>query len=103
MSGAKKIPPYIARELKRHVKSKQQAGPAGSGGNSAGKKDNSRLYTFLGCTAFIGVTASFPFMGMAWIGRLSDRDEVCSFIVETTNCPSSSSSKIILFSRFLYF
>ena len=77
MSGARKIPPHIARELKRHLKPQPARPGAGSNaGSNAGKGDNKRLYTFLGCTAFIGVTASFPFLGMAWIGPLSARDEV---------------------------
>jgi hypothetical protein len=74
MTGASKIPPHIARELGRHLKPRSK----GPGGSSAGKgqKDNGKLYTFLGCTAFIGITASFPYFGMAWIGRLTDKDEV---------------------------
>ncbi|GFH49709.1 hypothetical protein CTEN210_06185 [Chaetoceros tenuissimus] len=66
-----KIPPHIARELKRHVQN-----GAKSGASSTGKKDNSKtIKTLLGCTAFIGFTASFPYLGMAWIGPLNDRDE----------------------------
>ena len=74
MTGASKIPPHIARELGRHLKPRSK----GPGGSSAGKgqKDTGKLYTFLGCTAFIGITASFPYVGMAWIGRLTDKDEV---------------------------
>lgn len=78
MTGASKIPPHIARELRRHVKPKAKASSGASAGKNTNKKptDNGKLYTFLGCTAFVGVTASFPFFGMAWIGPLSDRDEV---------------------------
>lgn len=77
MTGASKIPPHIARELRRHVKPKAKASSGASAGKNTNKKptDNGKLYTFLGCTAFVGVTASFPFFGMAWIGPLSDRDE----------------------------
>lgn len=97
MSGASKIPPHIARELKRHVRPRSASGPtsASAAGKNAGKagdsSSNSKFYTLIGCTAFIGVTASFPLLGMAWIRPLSDRDEVrgsCLFgfvVVEKMN------------------
>lgn len=82
--GASKIPPHIARELRRHVKPKIPNNSStstnkshfkfGGFGKGDSSSSNSKLYTLLGCSAFIGITASFPFFGMAWIGRLSDKD-----------------------------
>ena len=84
--GASKIPPHIARELRRHVKPKIPNNSStstnkshfkfGGFGKGDSSSSNSKLYTLLGCSAFIGITASFPFFGMAWIGRLSDKDGV---------------------------
>jgi hypothetical protein len=79
MSGASKIPPHIARELKRHVRPRPTSAAGSSAGKNAGKAEdssNSKVYTLIGCAAFVGVTASFPLMGLAWIRPLSDRDEV---------------------------
>jgi len=60
MSGASKIPPHIARELKRHVRPRTVSGPTSAAGSSAGKNaaagdssSNGKFYTFLGCTASI--------------------------------------------------
>ncbi len=75
--GASKIPPHIARELRRHIKPKAGAArQSNASSSSTSSSNNGKLYTFLGCTAFIGVTASFPYFGMAWIGPLNERDGV---------------------------
>eukprot|EP00553_Chaetoceros_curvisetus_P005921 CAMPEP_0204618226 /NCGR_PEP_ID=MMETSP0717-20131115/4950_1 /ASSEMBLY_ACC=CAM_ASM_000666 /TAXON_ID=230516 /ORGANISM="Chaetoceros curvisetus" /LENGTH=138 /DNA_ID=CAMNT_0051631921 /DNA_START=1 /DNA_END=417 /DNA_ORIENTATION=+ len=71
MTGASKIPPHIARELRRHVLKT----PHQSSSKSSSTEGNGAIRTFLGCTAFIGVMASIPFVAMQWIGPLNERDE----------------------------
>lgn len=91
MTGARKIPPYLERELRRHIKPSNKSSTSSSffgrsGSNSGAsssssngsqqQQDNKKFYTLLGCTAFVGITASFPYLGAAWIGPLSESDEV---------------------------
>ncbi len=80
MTGANKIPPHIARELRRHVlKTPKSRSGHQSSSKSSSTEGNGAIRTFLGCTAFIGVMASIPFVAMQWIGPLNERDEVSCF------------------------
>jgi len=78
MTRASKIPPHIARELARHVKSKSAKNPSTTTSriNTSKGNQSSKFRTFVGCVTFVGVTASFPFLAMKWIGPLNEKDEV---------------------------
>lgn len=77
MTASRKVPEHIARELKRHVQRNAKNSSGGRSGSN-GNDNKSHLSTFLGCAAFIGVTASVPFFAMHWIRPLSERDEALS-------------------------
>jgi hypothetical protein len=83
MTGARKIPSHIERELRRHIRpasakvsQPQQSSLSSSHGATNNQNNKMLYYTLFGCTAFVGITASFPYLGAAWIGPLSERDEV---------------------------
>jgi hypothetical protein len=92
MTGARKIPSHLERELRRHIKpvvsnksspspsflwrSGSKSGSSSSSSSSSSQQENKKFYTLLGCTAFVGITASFPYLGAIWIGPLSESDEV---------------------------
>ena len=76
---ATKIPPQVSRELYRHLKV-GTSNRSRTNAKSVREKDfRSSLGTLAGCTAFVGVAASLPFLCMQWIGPLNERDEV-SFV-----------------------
>lgn len=81
MSSSRKAVSSISKELQRHVQSgqrsrassktiRQQRDSAGDGSGGSGISN-----TLLGCVAFVGVTASIPFLSMHWIGPLNEREE----------------------------
>jgi hypothetical protein len=78
MTAARKIPPHIARELARHVKSSATKNTTniGSRANTGGNSDggSGKLKTVAGCFLFVGVTASIPILAMKWIGPLNEKD-----------------------------
>mmetsp|Transcript_17467 Transcript_17467/g.24662 ORF Transcript_17467/g.24662 Transcript_17467/m.24662 type:complete len:150 (+) Transcript_17467:98-547(+) len=81
--GSKNIPPYIAKELQRHVK--PSAGNKVIGNSekikaAAAKQfrkeqnDGGNMKTLFGCVSFVAATASLPFLCMQWIGPLNEKD-----------------------------
>ena len=74
MVASRKIPPHIARELARHVKSSKPTSAIISNNGKTGENREKQYKTLLGCFAFIGVTASMPLVAMEWIGPLNEKD-----------------------------
>ena len=77
MTGTRKIPHHVARELQRHVKNVKVNQAQGGKGRTANEDSDLRgksLLTLLGCVGFVGVTASSPLWLMKWIGPLNERD-----------------------------
>uniref|UniRef100_A0A6S9ILF6 Uncharacterized protein n=1 Tax=Ditylum brightwellii TaxID=49249 RepID=A0A6S9ILF6_9STRA len=74
--AANKIPPHLARELRRHLPKKTSAVASGTNAGSKGGEDGFRkMKTFIGCCVFTAGTASIPFWAMKWIAPLNERDE----------------------------
>lgn len=71
---ASKIPPHIARELRRHVAPKKSAQAQASAGPRQQQKCSQNT-VLLGCLGFLGCACSIPLVAMQWIGRLSDKEE----------------------------
>ena len=90
MSSPRKVVSSISKELQRHVQStsnrsrvasntlgtRSSLGNSNDQGRSTGRNMSN---TLLGCVAFVGVTASIPFLRMQWIGPLNEREEVSFF------------------------
>ena len=66
-----KIPPHVARELKRHVV-KQQQKTTSSSPNSNGPSSSKVL---AGVLALTGTMTVVPYLFINWIQPLTDRDE----------------------------
>eukprot|EP00565_Helicotheca_tamesis_P006886 CAMPEP_0185729288 /NCGR_PEP_ID=MMETSP1171-20130828/5077_1 /TAXON_ID=374046 /ORGANISM="Helicotheca tamensis, Strain CCMP826" /LENGTH=134 /DNA_ID=CAMNT_0028398087 /DNA_START=111 /DNA_END=515 /DNA_ORIENTATION=+ len=69
-----KIPPHLARELRRHLP-KKTASVSSGGAGKAGEDGYRKLKTLVGCCVFTGITASIPYWAMKWIAPLTERDE----------------------------
>ena len=67
-----KIPPHIARELRRHV----QKSTKKSMRVQEKEESRSKIPTLIGCTIFTGIAFSVPFVATHWIGSLNERDGV---------------------------
>eukprot|EP01083_Nonionella_stella_P092906 260219_1 len=80
MAAASKIPPHIARELRRHVRrpSRGTSTTRSTRQNNSNSQGVTNIRTLVGCTAFVGVTASIPFIAMQWIGPLNEKDDILS-------------------------
>ena len=69
---ASKIPPHVARELKRHVVKQQQKTTSSSSPNSNGSSSSKVL---AGVLALTGTMTVVPYLFINWIQPLTDRDE----------------------------
>lgn len=69
-----KIPPHVARELRRHVTPPKRGVGGGSGGGSS-TGGGSKGITLLGLCAFTTATASIPYFVFKWFEPLNERDE----------------------------
>uniref|UniRef100_A0A6U0SVR4 Uncharacterized protein n=1 Tax=Eucampia antarctica TaxID=49252 RepID=A0A6U0SVR4_9STRA len=70
---ATKIPPHIARELRRHIGRSTNSNPLQKNISNAGER--SKIPILIGCTIFTCITFSVPFIATHWIGSLNERDE----------------------------
>jgi len=74
---ASKIPPHVARELRRHVvKQKPPSTGSSSGGTSSGNasSSNSSPKALIGALALTGTMMAVPYAFINWIQPLSERD-----------------------------
>ena len=69
-----KVPPHIARELRRHVV--QKSSSKTSMRMKEKEEGRSKIPTLIGCTIFTGIAFSVPFVATHWIGSLNERDDV---------------------------
>ena len=67
-----KVPPHIARELRRHVQKSSKT----SMRMKEKEEGRSKIPTLIGCTIFTGIAFSVPFVATHWIGSLNERDDV---------------------------
>ena len=67
-----KVPPHIARELRRHVQKSSKT----SMRMKEKEEGRSKIPTLIGCTIFTGIAFSVPFVATNWIGSLNERDDV---------------------------
>jgi hypothetical protein len=76
---ASKIPPHVARELRRHV-AKSKPNAASSSSSSATSNNNSADSSFsrpkvvAGCVALAGTFYAVPYLFINWIQPLSERE-----------------------------
>ena len=83
MSALKKLPPEVARELRRHVSPRplkpmfdantQRAAQQLAAEQQQQKRGSG--WVLAGCVAFTGAAFSIPFLAQQWIGNLNARDE----------------------------
>ena len=78
---ASKIPPHVARELRRHLL-KQKPPTTGSSSSNRSSSDASSSYfsfsqpkVLAGCLALTATMAIVPYVFINWIQPLSERDE----------------------------
>ena len=75
-----RIPPHIARELRRHIKLPEKSSIIASSSslsqNETSKAKSGILWTFAGVVTFLGITSSIPYFITKWIGPLNERDGV---------------------------
>uniref|UniRef100_A0A7S2U6A6 Uncharacterized protein n=1 Tax=Attheya septentrionalis TaxID=420275 RepID=A0A7S2U6A6_9STRA len=74
---ATKIPPHVAREMRRHIQpaAKKVAGGSGGSGSSSSSSGKNTMRTLAGLVVFTGATASIPYWALKWIRPLNARDE----------------------------
>ena len=76
---ASKIPPHVARELRRHVaRTNPKAAPkntAASNNNTNTDSSFSRPKVVAGCVALAGTFYAVPYLFINWIQPLSERDD----------------------------
>lgn len=83
MSGSsvlKKLPPEVARELRRHVSPRPLPKPGQKPVVEEERKGMSKVLA--GCIALTATAASFPLLATWWIGNLNEK--VCQ--VSHTEC-----------------
>lgn len=75
--AANKIPPHIAREMRRHIGKAKAPAPtaaATQGGAPSGGSGSNKV--LIGCLGFLGFSISIPFLAMEWVGgSLTDKEE----------------------------
>ena len=69
---ASKIPPHVARELKRHVVKQQQKTTSASSHNSSNGSSSSKVLA--GVLVLTGTMTVVPYLFINWIQPLTDRD-----------------------------
>lgn len=85
MSSLSKLPPEVARELRRHVSAKPLKPTTSQSGARVAvegaaqqlryqQQGNGSKMVLAGCLAFTGVAFSVPFLAQQWIGNLNARD-----------------------------
>ena len=76
---ASKIPPHVARELRRHVaRTNPKAAPktsSASNNNTSTDSSFSRPKVVAGCVALAGTFYAVPYLFINWIQPLSERDD----------------------------
>mmetsp|Transcript_18756 Transcript_18756/g.31612 ORF Transcript_18756/g.31612 Transcript_18756/m.31612 type:complete len:151 (-) Transcript_18756:217-669(-) len=76
---ASKIPPHVARELRRHVaRTNPKAAPktsSASSNNNTTDSSFSRPKVVAGCVALAGTFYAVPYLFINWIQPLSERDD----------------------------
>ena len=84
--SAKKIPPHIARELRRHVagtapsaSSSSAATPAATRFSKDQESNNqSHSRVLLACAGFVGLVSIVPYAAVKWIGHLTNKEDELS-------------------------
>lgn len=61
-----KIPPHVARELKRHV--------AHTTPKTSTNSNSKMAFAVLGCATVVSLAAAMPYFATSWIGNLNSRD-----------------------------
>lgn len=74
MSSLKKLPPEVARELRRHISPNQKTQKAAQQLAQQQEKRGSG-WVLAGCVAFTGAAFSIPFLAQQWIGNLNARED----------------------------
>mmetsp|Transcript_29231 Transcript_29231/g.32346 ORF Transcript_29231/g.32346 Transcript_29231/m.32346 type:complete len:140 (+) Transcript_29231:110-529(+) len=73
---SKKVPSHLARELLRHVNKKKKATTTTI---TTTKKSNESFFesnrTLIGVLGFLSCSCSLPFVIMAWVGPLNNKEE----------------------------
>lgn len=77
LSMTSRIPPHLARELRRHIKNPEKLTSRSSPQDETSQKYGI-LLTFTGVITFLGITSSIPYFVTKWIGPLNERDNVCN-------------------------
>lgn len=83
MGSLSKLPPEVARELRRHVsprplsqqRAKAAAAAAANQQNDNQGRSNNTRWVLAGCVAFTGAAFSIPFFAQKWIGNLNSRED----------------------------
>lgn len=73
---ASKIPPHVARELRRHVaRSKPSSSSSTSNNNNSTDSSFSRPKVVAGCVALTATFFAVPYLFINWIQPLTEREE----------------------------
>jgi hypothetical protein len=74
MSALKKLPPEVARELRRHVSPRPLKTQQAAKELAEQQRKKSSGWVLAGCVAFTGTAFAIPFAAQQWIGNLNARD-----------------------------